>query len=284
MKDAPVLTRWSIQVRDWLGSDTLRGMSLEAEALFLRLCLDQWEHGAARPEKERWRKVHGNRCSDFEVSWAEASAPFQLTPLGLVHPRVARDRELCIGQITAKIRGAEDAAKHRPRDAAGRLLPNGRPGYLEDSSRTPPGILQVTPGSASSSASVSGSESEEPEKRASRAPRKLRISAETYPIPSELDSPAFRIALSDYLRTRKGGAWDEALAETSFRKMLKWGRERSIAALENSQGAQGLFEPSGGRANGNLFKRPDPEPPKYLDLDAHFAAEDARAAAQKEAQ
>ncbi len=106
MKDAPVLTRWSIQVRDWLGSDTLRGMSLEAEALFLRLCLDQWEHGAARPEKERWRKVHGNRCSDFETAWNEASAPFQVTPLGLVHPRVARDREVAIQQIEAKVRGA----------------------------------------------------------------------------------------------------------------------------------------------------------------------------------
>lgn len=80
-----------------------------------------------------------------------------------------------------------------------------------------------------------------PPKRAKRS----RIDPATYPLPPALDFPDVRAALVDYCRTRKGGAWDAELAEVRTRQLAEWGRERAVAALRHSCGAQGLFEPSG---------------------------------------
>lgn len=149
------LTRWSIVVRDWLGSDTLRGMSAEAECLFLRLCLDQWERGAARPDKDMWKRSHGYRMHDFDRAWSEAVAAFQVRPEGLVHPRVECDRATSIGEIEAKAHGAKEAAANRNRSQQGRFTTRTSPGVLDVSSSTPPAIHQVSPSSASASASAS---------------------------------------------------------------------------------------------------------------------------------
>lgn len=91
----------------------------------------------------------------------------------------------------------------------------------------------------------------EPKKR---KPANPRIDPATYPLPPSLDFPDVRAALVDYLETRKGGAWDEKLAAVRVRQLDEWGRERAIAALQHSVGYQGVFEPSGVRANGKPYQ------------------------------
>lgn len=278
-----VLTRWSIEIHRWLGSDTLRGLSLAAEGLFVRLALDQWEHGAAKPEFAKWKRAHGGRTDDFRAVWDEIVCPglFEETPLGLVHPGVALDRIRCIDEIRAKIRGAKDAIGTRARDALGRLVSSSSPGHLDGASSSPPGHVQDRSSSVHAptppptptpppvrdtpptplSAGV-GSEPAPPvEKPAKKRAASKRIDPTTYSIPPALDSPEFRSALVDYQRTRKGGAWSVELADVRFRQMLTWGRERSIAALEHSSGYAGLVEPNGSR-NGHstqhtLGEQPD---------------------------
>lgn len=251
----PVLTRWSIVVRDWLGSDTLRALSLEAEGLYLRLCLDQWEHGAARPEESRWRSAHAHRCADWSTAWRSACALFTLTDAGLVNERVARDRERAIREISAKTEAARNTNRKR-RGRPKKADSDAQRTLTERSADAHPSLTHPS-ASASASASLRDAPTEHlpPHPPPGGADKKRRINVEAYPIPECLDSPEFREAFVDYQRTRKGGVWHESLAETSFKRMAEWGRERSIAALKNSQGAQGLFEPQGSRpVNGKPFQ------------------------------
>lgn len=121
-----------------------------------------------------------------------------------------------------------------------------------------------------------GEERREEEKRISPPPpsggvdsgkrrRSVRIDPETYPLPDSLDLPSVRLALIDYLNTRKGGVWNEALAAVRVREMAEWGPERAIAALKHSAGYQGLFEPTG---NGRAPIAPQaPSKPLVLTID-----------------
>lgn len=109
----PVLTRWCIRVQAYLGSDTLRGMSGDGEMLFIRLCLDQWQHGAACSDREFWRRVHGARCANFDTAFEEARSQFDHCAAGLIHRQVARDRDEAIAQIRAKVDAARKTNRKR---------------------------------------------------------------------------------------------------------------------------------------------------------------------------
>lgn len=83
-----------------------------------------------------------------------------------------------------------------------------------------------------------------PPKRAKR----VRIEPDAYltrTLPPELDFPDVRAALVDFNRTRKGGPWDETLAEVRLRQIAEWGRVRAVAALRHSCGYEGVHEPHG---------------------------------------
>lgn len=109
----PVLTRWSLNIRDYVGSDTLRGMCGDAEMLFVRIGLDQMEHGYARGEEEFWRSAHAHRCADWSRAWRQASALFTSSEHGLRNERIARDRERAISEIQAKSNAARSTNEKR---------------------------------------------------------------------------------------------------------------------------------------------------------------------------
>lgn len=160
-----VLTRWPIYVRDWLGSDTLRALSGDAEMLFVRMCLDQWEHGVCSPDEERWRSAHAHRCADWSRAWRQACALFVRSDAGLVNARVARDRLKAVGEISAKVRAAvETNAKRRnkPRKVKKADKDAERTLSVTLSERSPDAHPTLKPLSASASASSSVSESESP--------------------------------------------------------------------------------------------------------------------------
>lgn len=156
-----VLTRWPIYVRDWLGSDTLRALCGDAEMLFVRMCLDQWEHGVCSPDEERWRSAHAHRCADWSRAWRQASALFTRSDTGLVNARVARDRERSAGEISAKVRAAvETNAKRaaKPRKAKKADRDAERTLSVTHSERSPDAHPTLKPPSASASASSSESD------------------------------------------------------------------------------------------------------------------------------
>lgn len=220
----PVLTRWPVIVRDWLGSDTLRSMSAEAEALFLRLCLDQWEHGFACADRERWCRAHAHRMRDFDSAWAQACAPFANTEQGLVHPRVARDRSEQIEAVRVRQEMGSKAATARWEGRSGAKRKRGQ------------------------SASM----------RAACGPNHSASASVSDPVPDALLSdrlrtPELRRALGDYQRSRKEQG-HKALGEVGMKRLIAklegWGHDRAVAALNDSaaNGYQGVFEPKGSRS------------------------------------
>lgn len=144
-----MLTRWPIELRHWLGSATLLGLMLEAEGLFVRMCLDQWEHGACRPEEAFWKAAHGHRSHSWSSAWLSCRSLFVERPEGLVHPRVARDRERALREIEAKVDGGRKG--NRARWERGKA-DSGGGGRVSDRSAT--GDPSLTRLSASASASV----------------------------------------------------------------------------------------------------------------------------------
>lgn len=262
MSKPVTLTRWSIVVRDWLGSDTLRGMSAEAECLFLRLCLDQWEHGFARSSEAFWKGAHAHRMRDWCGAWSEATAHFQKTPEGLVHPRVAKDREESLVQVTKLSAMGTKAAQdrwNRVRDAD-RIGGASTPNHSASASASASGSQNSPPPPPGAEPQVAPLPEPKPKKAA-----KVRIDPETHPLPASLDFPDVREALVDYLATRKGGVWDEKLARVWLKRLVAWGRERTVAALRNSIGAQGVFEPHGGP---KLSAPPTPKQPSQAEIEA----------------
>ena len=228
-----ILTRWSIQVRDWLGSDTLRAMSAEAEALFLRLCIDQWERGSARGDKDLWLRAHGHRFVDFERAWSEATGPFETTESGLVHPRVASDRARCVGEIKTKTKAAQMTNTKRRSDADRTL--SGRSAHAQRTLSGRSAHAQRTLMGPSASASASASDPEtlpggrEPasahettakSRKRRRAPQP--VDPATVPLPAAIDTPAVRAELA---------AWVARRAEERYPPLGPVGLARVVAQL-----------------------------------------------------
>lgn len=280
-----VLTRWPIYVRDWLGSDTLRALSGDAEMLFVRMCLDQWEHGVCSPDEERWRSAHAHRCADWSRAWRQACALFVRSDAGLVNARVARDRLKAVGEISAKVRAAVETnakRKNKPRKVKKADKDAERTLSVTLSERSPDAHPTLKPLSASASASSSISESESPlppgpdRVRATRAAlaghslpveepkpkpaRKVRppdIDPFTIDLPKSIDRVEVRAALVKFLTARVEaghGGWKPSLAATRLEELAAWGPERAIAALKHSAGYVGVFEPKNGQANGKAYQ------------------------------
>lgn len=264
MSKSVVLTRWSITVRDWLGSETLRGLSAEAECLFLRLCLDQWEHGAARHDKEFWRRAHAHRTLQFDGAWQQASSLFTLTPDGLVHARVKADRERAEAEIRAKVDAAARTNKARSQRAK-----VGSDAKRALSVRSSDAERALMPPSASASASASVEEptptppeeglfDDHPEgfnRKPDKPKTKQRASKPEPDIPASLDTPQVRQALSDYHAARREQK-RKPLGNTGltalYAKLAEWGPTNAEEALRNSvaNGWQGVFEPVSANGTG----------------------------------
>lgn len=84
-------------------------------------------------------------------------------------------------------------------------------------------------------------------KRGEKRNKQEKFDASSYPIPPQLDTPGFRSAWIDFVRSRAQmrKPLTEIAAKLNMRHMAEWGVDRAIAAMEHSarSGWAGLFEP-----------------------------------------
>ena len=271
-----VLTRWAINIQAWLGSATLQAMSMEGEALYLRLCLDQCEHGAARADKEFWRSAYAHRCHDFDRAWSDAQRRFSVTPDGLVDAKVREDNVKSRLEIAAKV----DAAIGTNRKRRAKKAYSDAQRTLSERSPDAGGSLHPPSSSSSSSFSEGEMSTSAVAPAPARAPVKPR---KPRPDPTGPDAEVITHFQTRYAEAHPGETYAPA-----------WGRDRKLAqealALVEGDGERvkqridrffalgwyadkhtfpkfkgawnELVDP--GRTNGHLFS--DPSTPHYRDF------------------
>lgn len=266
---------------DYLSDRNVVAMTMEERGVHLTLLCSQWIDGPLPADPAKLARLVHLTPEAFARVWPAVSPCFDVLGEGTIangrmereraFQAEGRERRIEASKIATEARLAKECDSNRARiehESSPPLSPTPETRSPTPHTRDPkPDSLSPAMG-----------------ERAARAPRGVRIDPDTYPIPTSLDSPEFRSALKDYLLTRKGGVWHQTLADVSIRKMVGWGRERAIAALQNSQGAQGLFEPSGGRASPSLFKRPEPPVPVYRDAADLMREAEAKRASLKATQ
>lgn len=262
---------------DFLADRNVAAMTMEERGVYVTLLCFQWIDGPLPSDLGKLARMVHIAPEAFARLWEALGPCFDMaTGTTIANGRMERERG-----FQAEGRSKRLEASRIAQEARLRLESSSNRARTEHDSSPP---LDPTPYAPhpTPQALPPTPDSLRPTKKRG-APRPTLELAEQE-LPSHLDREDVRVALSEYQAIRaenhhpplKQTGWGQRL-----RELEKLTAPQVILALQQNAPHQGWY---GLKTDKPSYRRPEPEPPKYLDLDAHFAAEDARAAARKEAQ
>ena len=210
-------------------------MDFEAVGLYWFLLSREWQTGYLTADENVLQRLAAGRVRDWHSAWKQVRPCFEERDGKLYNARLEAERAIA-DQFSMRQSGKAKARWDRFKATTP------CPGNAAAMPRHSHGNASAMPRTGQDKTGQDGTTPLSPPRGAKT--RKARIDPATIDLPAKINYADVRAALTDYLATRKGGAWDEKLAAVRLKQLDEWGRERAIAALRHSVGYQGLFEPS----------------------------------------
>ena len=266
---------------DFLADRNVAAMTMEERGVYVTLLCFQWIDGPLPSDTNRLARMVHIAPEAFARLWESLTPCFDVvTGTTIANGRLERERG-----FQAEGRSKRLEASRIAQEARLRLESSSNRARTEHDSSPP---LHPTPYAPSPTpqALPPTPETLSP----TRNPRAARAVSDAAPIeiPSSLDSPEFRTALTDYQAARTEQRIKK-LGPVGLKNLLKrlaeMGPQRAIAALEFSGGFKGsVVEPPSKNGSGNLFKKPEPPVPVYRDAADLMREAEAKRAGLKAAQ